>query len=458
MKNTNIFALSALCLALAACGGGSSDSGNSNPGGENPANPGGENPANPGSVEGCEGGYNQALGKCNTDGGPSENISSSRHLVGIEVIGYGAHVNLPLLTVDTGEKPSFPLEVMAGYEADISGCGASADGGMIVFESVNDDCTATVHVSPETDDTVLVTALPSTTVGSSGGRIVPSEAVIPRGGSATLKVAANPGFVPEIATTSGCDASIAGDILSITDAAENCAVDVLFDVRSPGLIKLSFDVSEGGYVDIHTKENERSIFRVPTGESTVALEHRTFLHLLDPAPAKGYDAAYTDTDCDNSRVPEHSDSEMIEVRGECSINVTFFKGDKSDEPRTPLNITRFSPEGASSSVLWVYAGSSAQIAIADTWGGNPLASIGLGGNIVPYEMLAKKAVPSDSPLSGDIIEPESNGCYTVPSLHLSAAQCDAIYDAEAGLLTTPPLSTESSAGALYGSTAVDEIY
>jgi len=187
----------AITVALAACGGGSGDSGSSNGGTPSPA----------------------------------------QFLVST-VAGSGGTISPVSALVSSGQTTSFTVTPATGFQiGDVSGCGGSLSGQTYTTGAVTAACTVTASfVAPR----YTVSA-----VAGNGGSVSPVSQQVAAGRTATVVVQPNSGF--QIGNVSGCNGSLTGNSYLTGPVTADCQVTASFSTIN---YQVTVDSGSGGKASI----------------------------------------------------------------------------------------------------------------------------------------------------------------------------------------------------------------
>lgn len=139
------------------------------------------------------------------------------YLVQVDTTGYGASIKPANLSVPPGEPAYFFLDVMDGYEINVSGCNGQRLDDRYVIASVGESCKIHASVTAVSGQTVSIT-----TSATMGARIKPAEANVNLGDLVRFDIETGFGFE---ATVTGCDGTLT-DGSYVFNATTSCSVSV----------------------------------------------------------------------------------------------------------------------------------------------------------------------------------------------------------------------------------------
>lgn len=140
------------------------------------------------------------------------------HLVSATA-GAGGSITPTATSVVDGDPTSFTVTPDVGYVIDdVSGCGGTLAGSTFTTAAITSDCSVTATFLP-------ITYTVTSSAGA-GGTIGPASAIVSHGATTTFTVTPNAGY--DIASVSGCNGSLAGNVYTTGAIVGACAVTATF--------------------------------------------------------------------------------------------------------------------------------------------------------------------------------------------------------------------------------------
>jgi hypothetical protein len=222
-----------------------------------------------------------------------EGTSVETHTVSTTA-GSGGSISPGTVEVVNGQPQSFTITPDAGYRiATVTGCNGTLVGNVYTVPAVAGACSVNATFEPDTHTL--------TTSAGTGGSISPTSTDAEAGELVTFTITPAAGY--RIATVTGCNGMLVGNVYTVTAVASACAINATFELVPTHPVTISS--GWGGNIS-------------PGSIAANAGEPVTFTI----TPAEGYRVA-TVTGCNGTL--SGSSYTIAPVTGPCSISATYTK-------------------------------------------------------------------------------------------------------------------------------------
>jgi len=132
--------------------------------------------------------------------------------------GSGGSISPASATVNAGSTTAFTVSPTSGYGiASVTGCGGTLSGSTYTTGAISANCAVTAS---------FVAQFTVTATAGNGGTISPASTAVNSGGTTTLTVTPNSGYI--IGSVSGCSGTLSGSTYTTAAISANCTVTASF--------------------------------------------------------------------------------------------------------------------------------------------------------------------------------------------------------------------------------------